>query len=229
MRDVFDAPTGRAEREHVADARFVDHLLVELTNAPAGCSRFTADHEDTEESAVGDGASGCHSQPLRAGPAGDRSGHTVPDDAGAQFGELIAGVETGEQVEGGVVRAAGQCGEWRTAPHCLEPFLDVDGLERGGGDRLLGEHVERVRWNRDRLDLARLHPLHCDRGVDEVGAMLGEQHAFRDLADLVASPTDALQPARNRRRGLDLDHEIDRTHVDAEFERARRDDASQST
>src|SRR5690606_26233609 len=32
--DLLDAPRGRAEREGVADARLVDHLLVELPDAP---------------------------------------------------------------------------------------------------------------------------------------------------------------------------------------------------
>src|SRR5205823_3495001 len=34
-----------------------------------------------------------------------------------------------------------------------------------------------------------------------------------------------LQPARNRFRRLDLDHEVDRTHVDPELERRRGDEA----
>ncbi len=36
-------------------------------------------------------------------------------------------------------------------------------VEGDGRDRLLGEHVERVRGNGDRLDLARQHPLDRDR------------------------------------------------------------------
>ncbi len=31
--DVLDPPTGGAEREHVADPRLVDHLLVELADS----------------------------------------------------------------------------------------------------------------------------------------------------------------------------------------------------
>jgi hypothetical protein len=41
----------------------------------------------------------------------------------------------------------------------------------------------------------------------------------------VAGTTDALQPARNRLRRLDLDHEVDRAHVDAELERRGGDEA----
>jgi hypothetical protein len=50
---------------------------------------------------------------------------------------------------------------------------------------------------------------------------------------LLGSPTewparpDPLQPAADRARRLDLDDEIDGTHVDPELEAARRDDAAQ--
>ena len=39
--------------------------------------------------------------------------------------------------------------------------------------------------------------------------------------------TDALQAGRDGRRRLDLDDEVDRAHVDAQLEAARRDDARQ--
>ena len=46
-------------------------------------------------------------------------------------------------------------------------------------------------------------------------------------ADVVAGAPDALQPARHRARRLDLHHQIDRAHVDAELERGRRGDRAQ--
>ena len=49
----------------------------------------------------------------------------------------------------------------------------------------------------------------------------------RDLADLVAGAADPLQPARHRRRRLDLDDQVDGAHVDAELEAAGGDDARQ--
>ena len=45
--------------------------------------------------------------------------------------------------------------------------------------------------------------------------MLGEEHAARDATDLVAGPADPLQATGHRRWGLDLNHEIDRPHVDS--------------
>ena len=57
------------------------------------------------------------------------------------------------------------------------------------------------------------------RARDEVAAELREDDAFADGVGLVAAAADALQAARDRRRRLDLDDQIDRAHVDAEFER----------
>jgi hypothetical protein len=41
----------------------------------------------------------------------------------------------------------------------------------------------------------------------------------------VAGTADPLQPARDRLRRLDLDHEVDRAHVDPELERRSGDEA----
>src|SRR5437016_3968000 len=50
-----------------------------------------------------------------------------------------------------------------------------------------------------------------------------------DLLDAVAGAPDALHAARDRRRRLDLDDEIDGAHVDAELERAGRDEGRQAS
>ena len=52
----------------------------------------------------------------------------------------------------------------------------------------------------------------------------GKITPFDWRADLVAGPADPLQAAGDRRRALDLDDEVDRAHVDAELEAARRDE-----
>jgi hypothetical protein len=60
------------------------------------------------------------------------------------------------------------------------------------------------------------------RAADQVGAVFGEKHPVRDLADLVSGAPDALQAAGHRRRRLHLDHQVDRAHVDAQFQARRR-------
>ena len=83
---------------------------------------------------------------------------------------------------------------------------------------MLGQDVERVRGHPHRLDLAGEHALHGHRAADQVGAVFGEKHSVRDLADLVSGAPDALQAAGDRRRRLHLDHQVDRAHVDAQFQ-----------
>lgn len=144
--------------------------------------------------------------------------HAVPDQPWPEFGELVARVPARDQVERRLERRSGQTAERGAPPHELEPVLDVEGVDRPGGHGVLRQDVERVRRHRDRLDLTRDHPLDRDRAVDQVGPVLREQHAAGDLTHLVAGATDALQAARDRRRRLDLDDQVDLAHVDAELE-----------
>ena len=146
----------------------------------------------------------------------------------AQLGELVGGVAAGEQVERRVVGrrgAASANGALRRTS--VEQLVDVPRVERGRGDDLLGEDVERVGGHASDSIGAGAHPLDGDRGLGEVAAVLGEQHAARDLADLVAGAADPLQAAGDLRRRLDLDDQVDRAHVDAELEAAGGDDAGQ--
>ena len=53
---------------------------------------------------------------------------------------------------------------------------------------------------------------------------LGKIRARALTAHLVAGPADSLQTGGDRRWGFDLDHQVDGSHIDAEFERRGRDD-----
>ena len=53
VRDVLDPPAGRTEDDHVADPRFVHHLLIELADTRLLLPR----EEHAEQAAVGDGPS----------------------------------------------------------------------------------------------------------------------------------------------------------------------------
>ncbi len=63
------------------------------------------------------------------------------------------------------------------------------------------------------------------RALEQVAAKLGEDPSAADLADAVPGAPDPLQPAGDRLRRLDLQHEVDRAHVDPELERGGRDEA----
>ena len=103
----------------------------------------------------------------------------------------------------------------------------VDAISSSADDRddLLREHVERVARDLRLLDLALAHRAGDDGRLEQVGAELREDAPLRDGAQLVPGPADPLQAARDGLRRLDLDHQIDGAHVDAELEARRRDEA----
>ena len=116
MRNFFNTPTARAESNNLAGAGFVHHFLVELTHTLRAALFIAADQVDGEEPAVGNcaAAGDCEALCARAAlnTAGGRllGGGAVPDDAWAQFGELVGGVASGEHFEHGVEEGARQFG-----------------------------------------------------------------------------------------------------------------------
>ena len=149
----------------------------------------------------------------------------VPDDARPQLGELVGRVAAREHVEHVLELDAREVGERIGAADEVVQLADLDLLVGADRDDLLREHVERVARDHGLLDLAGEHPLGDDRRLEQVGAELREDPALRDGAELVAGAADALEPARDRLRRLDLDDEVDRAHVDAELERRGGDEA----
>ena len=212
---------GRAEQERLADARLVDHLLVELAHAARAVGQ-----EDAVEPAVGDGAGVGDRQRARVRAAVQDVGHAVPHDPRAQLGELVRRVAAGQHVEHALELRARQLAVRVGAPHERLEVVDRPLLHGAHGDDLLGQHVEGVARDARGLDEAVAHAVDDHRALDEVAAVLGEDAAAAGLADLVAGAADALQPARDAARRLDLHHEVDRAHVDAELQRARGHEAA---
>ena len=149
----------------------------------------------------------------------------VPDDPRPQLGELVRRVAAGEHVEDVLELRAREVGEGIGAADEAVQLRDLDLLVGADRDDLLREDVERVARDLRLLDQPRPHPLRDDRRLEQVGPELGEDSPARDLAERVPGAPDPLQSPRDRLRRLDLDHEVDGTHVDAEFERRRRDQA----
>jgi hypothetical protein len=111
-RDLLDPPGRRAEHDHLARARLVDHLLVELADAAAA-----VDDEDAEEAAVGNRPRVRDRKPARALPPAHDAGRPVPDDARPELGELVRRVAAGEHVEHVLELCARQVCEWIRAAH----------------------------------------------------------------------------------------------------------------
>ena len=221
-RDVLDAPRRRAEHERLAGTALVHHLLVELADPGA------VGEEHAEQPAVGDRATARDGQPLGSVARPHGVVDAVPHEPRPQLGELLARIAPGEQVEHVAEQVVGELGEVGAAPHeggeIGHRHVACDG---DVGHDLLGEHVERVAQVVGVLDQPVDHAPHDDRRLEQVAAVLREDRAAARLADLVPGPADALQPTAHRPGRLDLDDEIDRTHVDAELERRGGDDAAQ--
>jgi ATP-dependent Lhr-like helicase len=110
--------------------------------------------------------------------------------------------------------------ELAAAPHERTKRVDVPLVHGDHRDDLLSEDVERVAWHGESLDPAASHALGDDRAAEQVAAVLREDDAAGHPVDPVLGPADALQAAGDRRGRLDLDHEVDRAHVDAQLEAA---------
>ncbi len=92
------------------------------------------------------------------------------------------------------------------------------------GDDLLREHVERLFWNRQPVELATGNGIEQRRALDELVAREREEPRLRYPADLVARASRALQERRDRARRSELAHEVDVADVDAELERGGGDE-----
>ncbi len=223
--DLLDPPGRRAEQEGLARPRLVDHLLVQLADAAP------VRQDDGEEAAVGDRPRVDDRQPARALARADRAADAIPDDPRTQLCELRRRVAPVEHVEHVLQQRAGQLGVGVRSRDQREQLVDRDRLIVAGRSRdrddLLGEHVECVARDDGRLDSPLTHQPRDDGALQQVGAVLREDAALARVADVVPGAADALQPARHRLGRLDLEHEVDRAHVDAELETAGRDQARQ--
>ena len=88
-------------------AELVDHLLVELADAPARRSRL-ARHEHAEQAAVRDRAAAGDGDDPGVAATLDGVGDPVPDEARLELGELVGRVRAGEHPEDAVEDVAGQ-------------------------------------------------------------------------------------------------------------------------
>ena len=110
VRDLLDAPGGRAQGDDVVHPGFVDHLLVQLAHAARARLFLALGQHDGEHAAVGNGAAADDGQALRARACAELPADPVPDEARAELGELVGRVAPGQHVQRGIERAARQRG-----------------------------------------------------------------------------------------------------------------------
>ncbi len=221
-RDVLDAPRAGPEQERLARPALVDHLLVELADPGA------VGQEHAEQPAVGDGAAAGDGQPLRAVAGAQRAAvrsHTIRGRSSLNSSLGYRPDSRSSTLCNRSSLSSAKLAQRRTS--AATDSTVHSGCDGHVGDDLLGEHVERVAQEAGGLDLAVDHALGDHRGLEQVAAVLRVQRAPAGLADRVPGAPDALHAPRHRARRLDLDDEVDGTHVDAQLERAGGDDAAQ--
>ena len=222
--DLLDAPRGRAERECLAGLRLVHHLLVQLAHA-----RSVRPHVHGEQAAIGNGARVDGGQHPGAPAPADHVAFPVPQDARSQLGEVVRRIESGQHIEHGVECRIGQLAEVCRPPHQRGKFRHAPFLHARHRDDVLRKHVERILGDAKRLNRPQAHALRHHRGLEQIAAVLGKDSADAGFTNLVAGAADALQTSRDRAGRLDQDDQVHCTHVDAELERAGRDESAQLT
>ena len=226
VRDLFDAPRRCAERERLAHLAFEHHLFIELADAHRP---IRAGEEHAVQAAIGNRSGVGNGHAPGAFAPRDRVVHAVPRDARAQLRELVRGVAARQHVEHPLEHPQTEIRVRRGAAHAREQIVGVPHVHAGHRDDLLREHVEGVARIACRFDEALVHRPRHRRTGDQIAAELGKDDPFADGTRLVTGPPDALQPAGNRRRRLDLHDEIDGAHVDAELERRGGDERLDTT
>ena len=226
-RDLLDLPGGGAQCDHIADARFVDHFLVELADPLGARARVGLRKHHRVQPAIGDRAAAGHGQTLRAGPCGDDVAVVVPDQRRPERRELLALVATGHHGHDRVEHASVEIGEWGRPAYRGIPFVRFEIVHRRGRHGLLREDVQRIAGHRQWLEFPGRHALDGRRHPDELLPGQRIEQGVGHAADPVVGAADALQAGGHGQRRRDLDNQIDRPHIDAQFQAARGDHAAQ--
>ena len=218
--DLLDAPGARAQGDDVAHARLHHHLLVQLAHTPAPLTGVALGQHHREHAAIGNGTRRRYGQALGTGARREQPRLAIPQDARRELGHLARAVAPGEHVEHSLEGASAQIGIAGRPPHAGEPLVGWKAVRRHGhsGHGLLGQHIERIAHEPRALDGAGLHALGHDGGIDDLHPGTREDDALGAAAHLVVRPPHALQPAGHRGRRGHLQHQIDGTHIDAQFQ-----------
>ena len=222
VRDSLDAPVLGAERKVLSDGCLPDELLVEFSYEGA---RLRV--PQLEIASIGD-------RPARVvkGENGalarlQRVADPVESDARLEIADAGSGVAAGEHFDDQVELLPIQRRVRTRAPNRPVRLLDGARFRRGHRDQDLRQHVERVRYRRERLDIACSHRVCDGGGFQEVPRMGGKQRPPAGVADIVASASDALQRRGQRRRRLHQHDFVQIADVDPHLQRIGRDDGLQ--
>ena len=213
MGDVLNPPGAGAKEKRFPRTRFIDHLFIEFANP---CPVW---QEHAIQTAVGDGAAAGHGQPLRPRPTSDDAFHPIPDNAGPKLGKLIRRVPTGQQIKGCGEGFVGEFGVVGRASHQGQEVIHRPVFQGAGGHNLLGQDIKRVPGVVGLLYQAVVHAVHHHRSLDQISPVLGEDLCSTWRSDLVTGPAHPLQTPADRSGRLNLDHQVNRPHINAKLQR----------
>ena len=224
VRNFFDAPGGRAQNDGVALAAFKNHLFVEFAHARAACC---AGQKNAIEAAIGNGAAIDNGHALRALAGRQFIFHPVPGDARTKIGEFIRRIAAGKHVEHAVENCACQRGVRRGATNQIEKIFHRPIVQRHHRDDLLRQNIQRIARIVDGFHLALVHRARDGGARHQICAIFGENDGVARGSHVMAGAAHTLHAAGNGRRRLDLNDQIDRTHVDPQLQRGSGHDCAQ--
>ncbi len=203
--------------EHIANARLVDELFVELTESGA-IRQIHRVQPAIRDRAAGDHS--CHATPARAR---DAAGGAVPCEPWFQLHGDVCRILAAQHRERFVERLAGQSVIWVRASYELVERRVSRTLDRrrGNGNYRLRQNIERILGDDRRFDLACAGAIDDRQDLDEIIAKRGDECGATDVADRVSRAAGALDGGGDPFWTLDLYDEVDGTDVDAQLERAR--------
>ncbi len=214
----------RSEKKNVACHRLDGEVLVHA--ADEGLIRID---DDAVVGELWDRAAGRHRRELRAAAGPQDVVHAVAVDI--RPAHAAPGADPfGDERDDGFEVVVAQIGVRRgTADETREIVLADAFVSRYGdlGDDLLSEDVQRRYGRVHGVERACTCRAEERDTLDELVASHRVDPALRDALTSVIGATHPLEKGRDRTRRTELADEVDRSDVDAEFERRRRDDRAQ--
>ena len=87
--------------------------------------------------------------------------------------------------------------------------------------QLLRQHIQRVARISCGLDVALVHGARYRGAGHKIGAIFGKQYPLAHRIHVVPGAANALHAAGHRGRRFNLDDQVNRAHIDAQFQRRR--------
>ncbi len=220
--DLVNPPGMRAKLEHVAQPPLIDELLIQLADADLGPGDVGG-----ELAGIGDGAAVDEGKLLAAGERMEPIVDAIPTEPGPQLAECLVGEAAREHLQHALQGLGREIAVRVGLPQDAQKLRHVPALDGDHGHDLLRQHIQAERRHPQLFDPTQPHLAGHHGLFEQVGLGLGDQPALARLTHEMPGPADPLQTAGHLARRFDLADQVDRSHVDPEFQRGGGDDGGQ--